>query len=127
MIRPQITYNNGTAQTLSFVYPPTKKPRFSKQATRTDVFSTAGVRQTVVQRVNETFPLTMATILDGDDTAAWQQFLDYAIEGEPFEYYPDADNPTLHFTMFLQDTDAQLAYVSPGVYSLSCTLQKEIS
>lgn len=124
---PQITYNNGSPQTLSILYPPTSKPKFSKQATRTDTFSTAGVRQTVVQRVNETHPVKMMNIIAGDDSDAWQLFLDWAVTGGAFEYYPDATNELDHYTMFLVESDAVLALVSSGIYSFSGTFQKEIS
>lgn len=117
-------YNN---QTLTFVYPPTSKPIQNKQATRTDTYSTAGVRQTVVQRVNEVFPIQMKNILAGDDATAWQAFLDFAVDGSPFEFYPDETNQLEHFTMFLSDTSSQLVFSSAGIYTFSGNLQKEIT
>jgi hypothetical protein len=140
-ILPQITYTpvfgssfsaalqavSGQPQTLSFVFPPTSKPRFSQQATRNDVFSTAGNRQTVVQRINQTFPITMSNILDGADADAWNQFLAWALTGGEFVYFPDATNPDNSDTCFMVDTTAQLVFVSTGIWSLSCTFQVEIS
>jgi hypothetical protein len=135
MILPQITYNNydavnnptGGPQTLEFVYAPTTKPLFNKAATRTDTFSTAGNRQTVLQRVNESYLITMKTILAGDDSAAWLMFLDYAVQGGEFLYFPDADDEFVSFTCFLVETAAQLAFSSSGIYTFSGTFQKEIT
>lgn len=128
MILPQITYTDETGpRTLTFVYPPTSKPAYDKSATRTDTFSTAGSRQTVVQRVNEKLPISMLNILWGDDVDAWKQFLDWANQGGEFEYYPDAENDADHSTCFLVETDVSLVYVSFGIFSFTGTFQKEIS
>jgi hypothetical protein len=138
MILPQITYNDydavnnptGGAVTLTFLYPPTSKPLFNKTATRTDTFSTAGNRQSVLQRVNESYPIQMQTILAGTDSAAWQRFLNYAVLGGDFNYYPDVTTPAnqgTYYVCFLLETEAQLAFISSGIYTFKGTFQKEIS
>jgi hypothetical protein len=130
MTTPKITYNDATGQpqTLQFLYPPTSKPLFNKQAKRSDTFSTAGIRQTVLQRVNDSLPIQMVTILnDGQDNVQWQSFLDWAVTGGPFEYFPDSQNLEDHYTCFLLESDAQLSFSVSGIFSFSGTFQREIT
>ena len=55
MANPKITYtpDGGTEQTLNFVHPPRNQPGYSKIAVRHDNVSTAGIRESVLERVDE--------------------------------------------------------------------------
>lgn len=115
------------SETLSFRYPPTTKPRFNQKAVRQDTFSTGGVRQTVLQRVNDVQPIQMKNIMRGRDADSWAKFLAVAVTGVPFTYYPDESNSHDSSVCFLVETDAQLTFVSSGIYSFTGNFQKEIA
>jgi len=122
---PKIIYTpaGGTEQTLSFVFPPRELPGYQKTAVRHDNVSTAGVRESVIERVDEFLELSLEFIKAGTDLANWQAFLDYAITGAAFSYYPDAALSA--FTNYLlEDTETQVEYKAPGLYSLKLKLRK---
>jgi len=127
MSNPKIVYNpaGGTEQTLLFVFPPRNLPGYSKAAVRHDNLSTAGIRECVLERVDQFLELSMDWIQAGNDLANWQAFLDHAMTGEPFAYYPDADLPA--FTNYvLEDTEARIEYKAPGAYSVTLKLRRHV-
>jgi hypothetical protein len=124
MANPKITYtpSGGTEQTLSFANPPRQQPGYLKTAVRHDNVSTAGVRESVLDRVDQFFELNMEQIIAGTDLGNWNAFLDYALTGGPFAYYPDSSQSG--FTNYLlEDTNAKIEYKAPGVYALSLKLR----
>jgi len=122
---PKIVYtpSGGTEQTLSLVFPPRQLSGYQKTAVRHDNVSTAGVRESVLERVDEFLELSMQFVKAGADLANWQAFLDYAMTGAAFSYYPDA--ALSGFTNYLlEDTETQVEYKAPGLYSLKLKLRK---
>jgi hypothetical protein len=103
MAFPKITYNNGTAQTLTFTYPPVAKPGVDDlEQQRTDSISLSGLKQSISVRTDDFFNLQMDFVPIAD-LPAWQQFMQYALTGVQFQYYPDASIGV--FTTFtLEDT-----------------------
>ena len=127
MSYPKIVYTptGGTEQTLSFVFPPRQLPGYQKTAVRHDNISTAGIRESVLERVDEFLELTMDWIRAGTDLANWQGFLDHALTGAAFAYFPDAAQPA--FTNYLlEDTETQIAYKALGVYQLRLKMRKRV-
>jgi hypothetical protein len=123
---PVVVYvDDAGPHILVFQVPPTSKPAFSKQAQRTDVFSTAGVRQTTVLRVDQTIPISVPAILRGDDQKAWMSFLDEAVTGTPFSYFPDSSSGD-YIPCFLVESDIKLAYSNAPSFSFTGTFQKEL-
>lgn len=128
---PRIEYTDANGdQTLDFVLPPTSRPLLNLAAQRNDVFSTSGVRQCTTLRVDDSIPVELKCIegfgADGDYVYQWQQFLAFATQGNTFTYYPDRLNTELSEQRFLVESNAQLAYSSPGVYSFKGTFQLEV-
>jgi hypothetical protein len=123
---PIVVYVDDTGpHILVFQVPPTGKPAFSKQAQRTDVFSTAGVRQTTVLRKDNTLPINVPAILRGDDSAAWMAFLEVAVLGTPFSYFPSTDSG-LFVPCFLVESDIKIAYANAPSYTFTGTFQEEL-
>ena len=120
MANPKIVYTpaGGTEQTLNFVFPPRKVPGYQRAAVRHDNVSTAGIRESILERIDRFLEFSMDWIKTGTDLANWQAFLDHALTGASFAYYPDASQTSFkNYT--LEDTEAKIEYKAPGVYSLS--------
>jgi hypothetical protein len=111
MILPKIVYNAGSGSvTLNFSYPPVQKPGTDeKTATRHDVESSSGILQTVVERV-VTFRTVQLDFVPQADLAAWSTFMDWALSGGVFTYYPDATVSGTHDDWQLSDTSWTPAY-----------------
>lgn len=125
---PKIVYTpeGGTEQTLTFLYPPQQQPGYQKTAVRHDNVSAAGIRESVLERVDEFLEISMGWIQAGTDLANWRAFLDSALTGAPFAYYPDAD--LSGFTNYaLEDTETQIEYKAVGVYTLNLKMRKLVS
>lgn len=127
MAYPKIVYTpaGGTEQTLNFVLPPRMQPGYQKAAVRHDNVSTAGLRESVLERIDEFLEFTLEWIKVGADLANWTAFLDYALTGAPFAYYPDASQQA--FTNYLlEDSEAKIEYKAAGVWSLTLKLRKQV-
>jgi hypothetical protein len=128
MANPQIIYTpaGGTQQTLSFASPPQQQPGYRKTAVRHDNVSTSGVRESVLERLDQFAELNMEWIRSGADLANWASFLDCALTGAAFAYYPDAAVNS-YTNYVLEDTEVQVAYKAAGVYSLKLKLRVLVS
>lgn len=128
MANPKIVYTpvGGTAQTLDFTLPPRQQPGYLKTAVRHDNISTAGIRESVLERIDAFLEFTMDYIQAGTDLANWTAFLDYALGGGPFAYYPDASQPGF-INCLLESTTAQIAYKAPGYYSLTLKFREQVT
>ena len=124
---PKIVYTptGGAEQTLNFSSAPRQRPGYSKNAVRHDNISTAGIRESVLERIDTFLELNIEYIQAGNDLAAWSAFLDFALAGAPFAYYPDASQSA--FTnCLLEDTGETVAYMGPGVYSLKVKFRQQV-
>ncbi len=128
MENPKIIYTpaGGTEQTLNFTRPPRQQPGYQKVAVRHDNVSTAGIRESVLERLDEFLEFSLEWIQPGTDLDNWRAFLDHALTGAPFAYYSDAASPS--FTNYLlEDMETKIQYKAPGAYSLTLKMRKVIS
>src|SRR5436190_18580831 len=85
------TANPGAGPTtLSFTRPPRRLPGYAYEATRHDNIATSGVREAVLERVDQFLELEMEYVALGSDVSAWAAFMGYALRGGQFSYYPDS-------------------------------------
>ena len=127
MSYPKIVYTptGGAEQTLSFTSAPRQLPGYSKNAIRHDNISTAGVRESVLERIDAFLELNVDYIQAGTDLAAWSAFLDFALAGAPFAYYPDASQSDF-INCLLEDTGGTVAYMAPGIYSVKVKFRQQV-
>jgi hypothetical protein len=92
---------------------------------RHDNVSSAGLRESVLERVDEFLEVTIENIRAGADLANWRAFLDHALTGAPFAYYPDA-GATAFENFTLEDTEARIEFQAPGLYMLELRFRKNI-
>lgn len=127
MANPQIIYDAGSGPvTLSFAQPPRKVPAYQYSAVRHDNVSSAGVRESVLERIDTFLELEMEWVEIGTDVEGWNAFTEFALGGGQFGYYPDASESA--FTNYwLEDTDWTAAYKAPGHYSFKMKFRKVVS
>lgn len=109
MILPKIVYDPGTgAVTLNFTYPPVQKPGIDPlSAIRHDSTTISGIRQAITERV-DTLRTVQIDFVPFADLTAWGAFMNFALQGGTFKYYPDA-TLTAFDTWELEDTDWKLS------------------
>ena len=117
MANPCIVYPVvGGTITLNFQRPPRRVPAYSQQAVRHDNVATSGVRESVVERIDNFLDLDLEWVGIGSEVQAWAQFMAYALQGGAFAYYPDSSQPA-YSSYWLEDTDWTAAYKAPGQYT----------
>jgi len=127
MANPAIVYpyGSGTA-TLNFLRPPTKVPAYSSTAVRHDNVASSGVRESVLERIDNFLDLDLEWVGIGSDVQAWAQFMNYALQGGVFAYYPDSSQAS--FTNYwLEDTNWTAAYKAAGQYSFHLKFRQVVS
>ena len=70
--------------------------------------------------------ISLDWIRSGADLANWQAFLDYALTGDVFAYYPDASVASF-VNCLLEDSETRIEFKSPGIYSLTLKFREAIS
>ncbi len=126
MANPKIVYipTGGVEQTLTFSAPARSLPAYSRAAIRHDNISTAGIRESVLERVDDIVELAVEWV-KSTDVSLWQTFLDHALTGGVFAYYPDAAQSS--FTNYLlEDTEARLEWKAPGRYTIRMKMRKQV-
>jgi len=88
---PKFVYDPGTgAVTFTPTYPNMQKPYMDDfEAVRHDSITSSGIRQSMVERVDRIKPVNFEFV-PWSDLTNWQNFLNYAIQGGSFSYYPDS-------------------------------------
>jgi hypothetical protein len=126
MAYPQIVYNPGTGNvTLAFKYPPKNVTAFNMDAVVHDNFSSAGVRERILERIDNFLELDIPAVAIGSDLTNWQTFFQFALAGGQFSYYPDASQSS--FTNYwLDDAKEVAAYKHPGIYSFKLKFRQVV-
>ncbi|MGH9468777.1 MAG: hypothetical protein ACRD1N_00370 [Terriglobia bacterium] len=127
MAYPQIIYDPGTGPvTLVFAYPPRNVPAYNSVATRHDNVASSGVRESILERIDQFVEIEMQTVLAGADVSAWNGFMQYALTGGQFAYYPDASQSAF-INYWLEDTTFNAAYKAPALYSFKLKFRQVVT
>lgn len=127
MANPAIVYPYGsTSATLIFQRPPTKVPAYSAAAVRHDNVASSGVRESIVERVDNFLDLDMEWVGSNADVQSWAQFMSYALQGGVFAYFPDSSQ-AVFVNYWLEDTNWTAAYKAPGQYSFHLKFRLVVS
>jgi len=127
MAYPKIVYDPGTGPTtLNFLRPPRTVPAYEYIATRHDNVASSGVRESIIERVDQFLEFTMEHVALGSDVAAWSAFMTYALRGGQFSYYPDSSQSA--FTNYgLEDTDWKAEYKYAGQYTFKAKFRQVVT
>ncbi len=126
LIVPKIVYPSGGGTTLTFSYPPRMVPAQLYEATRRDNLSSAGVRESIYERLDIFLEFTMEYVKIGADMAAWDAFFVNALAGNAFDYYPDSTQGAFT-TYLLEDTNWTAAYKQLGMYTFKVRFRKRVA
>lgn len=127
MANPAVVYPYGsTSATLLFQRPPRRVPAYSAVAVRHDNVASSGVRESVLERIDNYLDLDLEWVGIGSDIAAWAQFMSYALQGGVFAYYPDGSLPGFN-NFWLEDTNWTAAYKAAGQYSFHLKLRQVVT
>ena len=94
---PKINYTptGGGATTLLFTYPPIQKPNTledgsgdERKREGVDSITQSGLKQSITFRI-DTFRTLNLENVPMADLPNWRAFMDYALTGGQFDYYPD--------------------------------------
>jgi hypothetical protein len=84
------------------------------------------VREAVLERIDAFLELEMEWVGIGADVQAWNQFMQFALAGGQFGFYPDASQPA--FTNYwLEDSNWTAAYKAPGQYSFKLKFRQVVT
>ena len=124
MAFPKIIYGSPST-TLQFALPPRKVPAYFMDAVRHDNIASSGVREAMLERIDNFLELEMEWVAIGSDVAAWQAFMAWALAGNQFSYYPDPSQSS--FTQYwLEDTTWTAAYRAPGQYTFKLKFRQVV-
>jgi hypothetical protein len=127
MANPQIIYDAGSGPvTLAFEQAPRKVPAYSYAAVRHDNISSAGVRESILERLETFLEIEMDHVASGSDVEAWAAFMEFALSGGQFAYYPDS-SVSSYANYWLEDADWTAAYKSPGRYSFKLKFRQVVA
>ena len=122
----KFVYNPGSGQvTFQPTYAPRNLPALSPVATRHDNIASSGLKESILERIDQFLELDFKHVPSSDVTA-WKNFLNYALAGGAFQFYLDASSAN-YINYTLDSTDGALAYVSLGLYSLKLKLRQVVS
>ncbi len=127
MANSKITYISGGAlQTLSFARQPRKVPAYYSHAVRHDNVAASGVREAVLERIESFLEFEMEYVAIGSDVQAWNSFLQYALQGGLFSYYPDS-SLTAFTNYWLEDTTWRADYKFVGQYTFKLKFRQVVT
>jgi len=127
LVLPKITWPAGTTtNTLLFILPPTNVASFDYVASRHDNVSSAGVRESIHERIDQFYEFTMGWQTVGTDIDAWATFMAYALQGATFDYYPDATLGA-HAVYELWETNGKAAFKQLGRRSFVFKMRLAVS
>ncbi len=119
---PKIVYGSST---LTFLRPPRKVPAYVMDAVRHDNLASSGVREAILERIDNFLDLEMEWVAIGSDVSNWQAFMAYALQGGQFSYYPDASQ-TAFTNYWLEDHNWDAAYKVPGQYTFKLKFRQVV-
>lgn len=127
MANPKIVYDSGAGPTtLSFQRPPRFVPAYQFVTERKDNVAASGVRESIFVRADTFLEFEMEWVATGSDVQAWNSFMNYALKGGSFSYYPDSSQ-TAFTNYWLEDTSWNAAYKAPGQYRFKMKFRQVVT
>jgi hypothetical protein len=128
IVYPSSVTNPNSQTTLQLKRQFRKVPAYSMQAVRHDNTASSGVREVLLERVNNFFEGELEYIAIGDDLSNWQAFMASALQGVPFDLYLDPVNqPTSFTTYFLDDTTWRPDWKFVGQYTFKVKFYQRVN
>jgi len=125
---PRIVYTplgSLAPATFNFARQPRNVAAYNRVAQRHDNLSTAGVKEVIVERVDNLLEITMDWVSIGADVNGWDNFMQNALQGVQFSYYPDG-TLAAYTNYTLEGTDWVAGYKAPGQYSFRLVFRQVV-
>jgi len=118
-------YNTGPGD-IEFIptYPPIgKQPNDCLAATRHDSITSSGIKQAVLERIDDVMTLTFPYVPQSD-LAAWKTMMAWLLAGNVFAYRPNAADNTVWGEYTLDSVNWTPKWVAPQTFSfeLQCRM-----
>ena len=127
MANPQIIYDPGSGPvTLVFAYAPRNVAATNSVAKRHDNVSSSGVRESILERIDNFLEIEMQAVLLGSDVTAWNAFMQYGLQGGQFAYYPDSSQGAF-VNYWIEQTNWSAAYKAPGLYTFKVKFRQVVT
>jgi hypothetical protein len=126
---PKIVYTpigSITPSTFNFARQPRNVAAYNRVAKRHDNISTAGVKEVIVERVDNFLEFDMPLVAIGADVNGWDAFMRNALQGVQFSYYPDGTQ-SAYTNYTLEGTNWAPTYKAPGQYSFKMTFRQVVT
>jgi hypothetical protein len=125
MIQCMFIYNSGSGDVhFTPAYPAIgKQPNDGLAATRHDSITSSGIKQAVLERIDDVTTLTFPYVPQ-TDLAAWKAMMTWLLAGNVFAYRPNATDNTVWSEYTLDSMDWTPKWVAPYTFSfaLQCRL-----
>lgn len=118
MIQQMFIYNTGSGD-IEFVptYPAIgRQPLDGLAATRHDSITSSGIKQSVLERIDDLMTLSFPFV-PLSDMAAWKAFMVWVLAGNVFAYRPNSTDDTVWGEYTLESQDWTPKFVSVGIFS----------
>jgi hypothetical protein len=124
-IQCMFIYNPGSGNVdFTPTYPPIgKQPLDCLAATRHDSITSSGIKQSVLERIDDVMTLTFSYV-PASDLAAWKAFMTWALAGNVFAYRPNAADNTVWGDYTLDSQDWTPKFVCLGTFSFELQCRK---
>jgi hypothetical protein len=124
-IQCMFVYNTGSGD-IEFTptYPAIgKQPLDGWLATRHDSITSSGIKQAVLERIDDVMTLTFSYVPQSD-LAAWKAMMQWLLAGNVFAYRPNAADNTVWGEYTLDSMDWTPKWIAPQTYSfeLKCRM-----
>lgn len=129
MAFPKIVWPSSPATTLLFTWQPLAWTPVHTEGVRHDTIASAGDQQSVLERLETLQVLRMHFIGYADLVNNWSPFLNSALAGDPFDYYPDAalgGFTTFILTDVITEPEWEFNNMTEAVYRLDLRMRKKL-
>ncbi len=127
MAFPKIVYDAGQGPvTLNFQRPARFVPAYYYSAVRHDNVASSGVRESVYERSDQFLEFEMEWVASGTDVQAWSSFMQYALKGGQFSYYPDS-SLTAFTNYWLEDAEWIPRWKARGMYTFRMKMRQVVT
>ena len=128
MIVPKFVWTDAIGATeLIPTYPPVGKTGAAElEAQRHDSITTTGVKQSITDRTDQFLSLDFKWVPSGD-MAQWTRFMNWAIAGGVFTYYPNMDDVATFADYTLEDDRWVPKRVAFMTYGFSLRIRKWVA
>jgi hypothetical protein len=125
LIVPKIIYPSGGPNSFTFLLAPRMVPYRDYAVVRHDNISSSGAVERIFERRDDFLSFSMEYVFNDTDVAAWDAFMQVALTGQAFDYYPNSLVGAFT-TYLLEATTWTPAFKQLGAFHFQCKFRKRV-